>query len=282
MASAVSFTYRPKYTLTSSELAGLSRHLLQHQPPKTSDRFICYFIRGTDEVSNLARHVEKEVFWDIFKLDDAGMEKLYGAYEHASMFFVAVDTSENRPAGVLRVVKNSSAGFPTLNDAPKYIGVTLHEFKEYHKVENLNTLWDMSTFAIPKEYRRVEKNIVSNMLLRALHVRAAYEGVDHYVAIVDKHARRVFSPLGFMGEPIVGTKPVEHEGSTDSSFLYRHRPSMTKLIVESLDNIDDRLRPIAELFKRRCVDGEGVDDRLMFRFSKDVESDSAGKWHAKL
>ncbi|KAH8823454.1 hypothetical protein DL96DRAFT_1819155 [Flagelloscypha sp. PMI_526] len=278
------FPFKPRFTLTLEELSVLSHELLVSQPPKTSDRFVCYLLNGTDEVSNIARHIEKEVFWDIFKLDDASMERLYGKYEHASVFFVVMDTAECRPAGVARVVKNSPAGIPTLNDASKYIGVTVDKFKAYHRVESLDTLWDLSTLAVLKEYRRVEENIVSNILLRATDVRATYEGVGHYVAIVDKHFRRVFAPLGFMGEPIAGSSPVEHEGSTESYFLYRQRPAVARLVLESVNKVDSRLRPSAELFKRRCVDGEGIDHRLMFSFSKDVlgGDDSAGMRLAKL
>ncbi|KAH8823446.1 hypothetical protein DL96DRAFT_1559298 [Flagelloscypha sp. PMI_526] len=257
MATIETFTYQRKYSLSPKELNTLSHRLLQSQPPKTSDRFICYLLNGTDEFSNIARHVEKVVFWENFKLDDAGMEASWGAYEHAS---------------VARVVKNCSAGFPTLNDGPRYIGITLRKFQEYHKVENLDKVWDLSTVAVLKEYRRVEQNLVSNMLLR----------IDHCVAIVDKHALRIFSSLSFMGEPMAGTSPVEYEGSKESTFWYRHRPTHIRLAAKSVKNLDYQLGSSAELFKRRYVNGDGLDDRFMFPFSKDVEYDSNGKRFAKL
>ncbi|KAH8813811.1 hypothetical protein DL96DRAFT_1757902 [Flagelloscypha sp. PMI_526] len=282
MSATAGLAYQRKYNISSTELTILSRRLIESQPPKTTERFICYLLNGGDEVSNIARHTEKVVFWEAFKLDEVDMEKLYGEYEHASMFFVVMDMAKGKPAGVARIVKNSPAGFPTLNDSPKYIGVTLHTFKEYHKVGNLDTLWDLSTLAVLKDYRRIEENLVSNMLLRAMHVRAAYEGVEHYVAIQDKYSQRIFSSLGFIGEPIAGSGPVEHVGSTSSLFVYQHRQTMPKLIVESQRKTDRQAKSSAQIFKSRYVDGEGVDHRFMFQFCKDEAYDLTGKRYAKL
>ncbi|KAH8823450.1 hypothetical protein DL96DRAFT_274436 [Flagelloscypha sp. PMI_526] len=281
MATDESLTYQRKYTLTSKELDTLSHHLLHSRPPKTSDQFVCYLLEDIDEVSNLGRYVEKEVFADMFGSTDATMIESLGVYEHASLFFVVLDTVRCRPAGVLRIVKNSSAGLPTLNDAPKYIGVTLDMFQEHHKVEGLDTVWDLSTAAVSKEYRRVEKNLVGHMLFRAVEVRAAYEGVEHYVAIVDKHAKRAFAPLGWVSDPIAGSRPVEYEGSTESTFNYRHRITAARHVAENVERVKNQFKSSAELFKRRFVDGEGIDHRFMFQFSK-VTSNCAGKRYAKL
>ncbi|KAH8831455.1 hypothetical protein DL96DRAFT_1778230 [Flagelloscypha sp. PMI_526] len=196
MANPENFTYERKYTLASTEINTLACRLLQSQPPKTSDRFICYLLSSADEISNLARHAEREAFLEY-----------YGPYELSSTFFVVMDTTYNKPAGVVRIVKNSLAGIPTLNDAPKYIGVTLDKFKAYHKVDNLDTVWDISTVVVLKDYRRIEE----------IH----------------------------------------------------------GLVVEAVKAADGKLRPSAELFKRRWLDGEGIDHRFMFQFSKDIGYDSA-------
>ncbi|KAH8823451.1 hypothetical protein DL96DRAFT_1559302 [Flagelloscypha sp. PMI_526] len=282
MTATESLTYQQKYTLTSEELDKLTRELIHSYPPKTTDRFICYLLRGTDEVSNLGRHVEKEVFAEMVGSTDGTMSEFYEVYEHASMFFVVLDAVFCRPAGVLRAVKNSSAGLPTLNDAPEHIGITVDMFKEYHKVEKLDSVWDFATIAVRNDYRRVEGNLISNMLFRAMDVRAAYEGIEHYVSIFDTHIRTVFSPLGWAGEPIAGSSPVDYEGSYDSLFLYFHRPTTTSRVAESVDKVDRQLRSTAEVFKRRFIDGEGVDHRLMFQFSKNVPYDSTRKRFAKL
>ncbi|KAH8823472.1 hypothetical protein DL96DRAFT_1744348 [Flagelloscypha sp. PMI_526] len=257
MVTTESLTYQRKYTLSSTELDILSRHLRQFQPPKTNDQFVYYLLNGTDEVSNIA-------CYDMFQLDDAEMESLAGVYEHVGMFFVVIDTIICRPAGVARVVENSSTGIPSLNDAPKYIGVSLDKFIAHHKVENLDKVWDSSTVVVLKEYRRVEENL--------LHM-----GVWG-VAIADKHFRTVFSPLGFMGESIVGTGPVEHSGSADSVFVYGHRPAIIRHIAESVNKVDHRL----SYLRRDMLMGGGLDHHFMFQFSKIVEYGSTRKQYAKL
>ncbi|ORY60114.1 uncharacterized protein BCR38DRAFT_443981 [Pseudomassariella vexata] len=283
-SSTVALDYNPKFTLDHGELERLSHRLLAEQPPRTQEQYICYLISGVDELSNIARHVERAVFEERFGLNDAKMQKMYGGHDYASIFFVVMDQVNKTPAGVIRNIKWSLAGLTTLNDAEEMLHVSLEDFKKYHGVEDMNTVWDIASVVVLKKYRQVEKNLISNMLFRAMHVRATYEGVQHYIGVVDAGIRRMIMLVGFMGEPLVGTSVVSHEGSEDSLFMYGHRPSISRIITKRVETVDPRFKPIVELFASRCVAGEGIDHRLMFEFSKDIFDIKEGlpKTRAKL
>jgi hypothetical protein len=258
-------SFRPKYTLTPDELTTLTKRLLASQPTPAQLRLVCYLVSGTDELSNLARHVEREVFQQQFELGDAKMHAMYGAHEDASIFFLVVDQVAAQPAGVIRNIRNGPSGLIALNDAREYLGVSVEAFKAYHGVRSLDDVWDIGSVVVRRGYRGQEHNLVSHMLFRAMHVRAGHEGIKHYVGIVDAHIRQMIELVGFWGGSICGSGVVSHEGSDDSMFSYGNRERIEKGILAKL-NGGGRVRPMVDLFARRCMRGEGVDERLMFEF----------------
>ncbi|KAJ1331002.1 hypothetical protein MN608_04458 [Microdochium nivale] len=112
--------FRPRYHLSDRELLTLSHQLLAQRPPTGQDSLVCYMLDGRDTFSNLARHIEREVFLDKFGLDGKGMHRLYskyeaellpGAYETGccSFFFLVMDQGRQGrppvPVGALRVIR---------------------------------------------------------------------------------------------------------------------------------------------------------------------------------
>ena len=256
-----------KYTLSEDELVSLSQLLLAEQPPTVSERFVGYMVEGTEEASNLARHVERVVFEERFELDDAKMTRLYGPYETSSTFFLVMDTQESRPAGVARVGRNGPAGLLTLNDAATMVGFSVEDFKAHYKVDSLDDVWDLGTTTVLKEYRAFDNHLVSQICYHCFWARAMHEGIKHYVTILDGDIRRTFALLGLPFAPFPGTGEVTHEGSTDSMFMYAPPADFPAGAAAGLERAKDKLKPFVASFKNR-VFGPEIDHHLQFDITK--------------
>ncbi|KAK8035492.1 hypothetical protein PG993_010487 [Apiospora rasikravindrae] len=261
-------TYKYQYSLDANTLRAESRRLLSEQPPTTQDRFICYLLNGTDALSNIGRYCERESFEEKFRLDDALMHKMYGAHEEASIFFLAMDQQAAAPAGVIRIIRHSRAGLLTLNDCHEMLGVTQQQFQAHHSVRGLDDVWDIGSVVVRKRYRSADRNLASNLLFRAMHARAGHEGIAHYVGTVDRDIRRMIQLVGFWGGTICDTGPVSHSGSDDSLFSYGHWETINANVKKRVGEVTAEVRPVVEMFARRCIDGEDMDHRLMFDISK--------------
>lgn len=84
-----------------------------------SEPFGVYFVDGLDPRSSLGRAVELERFGESFENDVDLLRTLYGGFEAvgATELICVVDHEELRPAGVIRLVRNTrEAGCRILND----------------------------------------------------------------------------------------------------------------------------------------------------------------------
>lgn len=252
--------YVVKYTLTDAEIEALCARLLAERPPHVPDALVVYRLEGTGELSNLGRHVEREVFEERFGNTDADMRRVYGAYEAASDFFVVVDRAASRPAGTMRNIRNSAAGLLALRDA----GLSAAAFRAAYGVDNLDAVWDVGTLAIPAAYRdRGEHHIVA-MLYRGAHLRGALEGMTHYVALVDRHLYRTFRTMGFAFYPMAGLPPFAYEGSDSVQPVCGVAGDFFASVAARARGAGAELKPFLEYFERRFVHGCDVDHRLMF------------------
>ncbi|KAK7995896.1 hypothetical protein PG991_015363 [Apiospora marii] len=256
--------------LDADTLRSESLRLLRERPPTTQDRLICYLLDGANPLSNLGRYCERESFEEKFQLDDARMHQMYGAHEAASLFFLVMDQQDAAPVGVIRIIRHTpgGAGLLTLNDCRAMLGVTAAQFQAHHGVRRLDDVWDIGSVAVRKPYQSRDQNLASNLLFRAMHARAAHEGVAHYIGTVDRDIRRMIQRVGFWGGTICDTGPVRHSGSDDSLFSYGHWATINANVKRLAREAPAEVRPVVELFARRCIDGEDMDHRLMFDISK--------------
>ncbi|KAF3019340.1 hypothetical protein E8E14_010339 [Neopestalotiopsis sp. 37M] len=268
-ASNTKLDYTVKYTLTDAEIAALCARLLAERPPQVPDALVMYRLEGggsgaDGELSNLGRHVEREVFEERFGNTDADMRRVYGAYEAASEFFLVVDRALCRPAGTMRNIRNSDAGLLALRDAGAYTGLRVDTFLNTYGLDSLDTVWDVGTLAIPAAYRdRGEHHIVA-MLYRGAHLRGALEGMTHYVALVDRHLYRTFKMMGFAFYPMAGLAPFAYEGSDSIQPVCGVARDFFPSVERRMRCAGDGLKPVLEYFSRRFVHGHDVDHRLLF------------------
>ena len=85
--------------------------------PGTTAPLGVYLFRSADPASELARHVERVVFMETFGNTPELLAKEYAPYEESSIFLCVVDHRRGLPAGTMRILLPSPAGFKTLDDA---------------------------------------------------------------------------------------------------------------------------------------------------------------------
>ena len=174
-----------RYDLSDDDMHEKVVDLLNNHPPVNGSEIVCYLVDDND-VANVARSVERQVFEKAFDNDASEMTKIYGPYEGASLFFLSVDTTTQRPCGALRVIGNSANGLMTLNDLPtEATDRSIEEILMSHQVDSLNDCWDVGTVAVLAQYRKYDNFAVSTQLYRALYVSAMKKNIKHFFSIID-------------------------------------------------------------------------------------------------
>lgn len=256
-----------KYTLTEDEIRRLSTRLLREQPPRTRDRYICYHLQGTDEFSNLGRHIEREVFEEKFGNDDAWMRKLYSAYDGISTIFVIIDQEDMRPIAALRVIRHSPIGFLTLSEMKRIQGLPVESFEKNYQIHDFDKLWDYGTLAIPQKYRTLEGHLITAIIYRAAILRSRYEGIEAFMGIVDITLIRTLQFLGVPMWRMIETQPFEYEGSDESQVLFGYTTEFFASVEKRAKEVEGPMKEPMRMWADRFVRGLDIDQRLMFKYS---------------
>jgi hypothetical protein len=155
--------------------------------PGTTAPLGVYLLRGSDPASELARHVERVVFMETFGNTPELLHKEYAPYDGASIFLCVVDHLRLVPAGTMRIVLPSEAGFKTLDDTAPVWGEPVSAMATRTGIEiELATTWDIATLAVAAEYRgKATMGLVSMGLYQALAMATTRCGVAWLLAILD-------------------------------------------------------------------------------------------------
>lgn len=229
-------TYDPEiydYDLSDSARDALTREFLDSRAPDPGARFVCFEIDGTDPFANIGRQLEREVFFASWGNDADAMKAEYGPYDAASLFFLAIDTQEKTPAGVLRMIRNSPMGLKTivdLDDSVKSpiapVPIPSCEVMRHHGIADLDRCWDGATAAVPRPYRRK----LSAIHLEVLGVVAdalVRDDIQHFVSVLDAPVFRAARDiLGLPLVPLAGTPPFTHMDAPDNQAVYAHVASL--------------------------------------------------------
>jgi len=146
-----------------------------------------YLFRSTDPAAELARHVERVVFLETFGNTPELLTKEYAPYDDASVFLCVVDHLRRVPAGTMRIVLPSPAGFKTLDDAPSVWGEPVAAMAARTEIDiDLTRTWDIATLAVAPEYRgKATMGLVSMGLYQALAMATTRCGIAWLLAILD-------------------------------------------------------------------------------------------------
>lgn len=236
------------YDMPDSERDALTQQFLATKK-LGCNRFACFAIEGTDPFANIARQVEREVFEDSWGNDAATMKKEYGPYDEASVFFMAVDTFDMVPAGVLRMIRNSAVGLKTIVDlddvvkspiAP--IAIPEADVMRHHGIDDLNRCWDGATAAIPRKYRR-RLAATHVQIMRIVALAAMRENIQHFVSVLDAPVvRAARDVLGLPLAPLAGTPPFTHMDAPNNQAVYAHVPSLLTIAQRRNRKVGQKIR----------------------------------------
>lgn len=223
------------YDQPAARIERLTRDFISFGSGVQFGRFGCFEIEGADRYSDIARHLELEVFGQQFGNDADCLDREYGPYETSSLFFLVVDLDNGSPAAAMRMIRNSSAGLKTLVDmadpAITPTPVAIGEAMRFHGIDDLDRCWDGGSAVIRRPYR--SSPTVFFALLRAWYAAVIREQIEHFVSILAAPGRRAAERfLRVPLVPLAGTQPFTYMQATEHLAVYAHIPTAVGVIAD--------------------------------------------------
>ena len=222
-----------------------------------SQPFGVYAFAAGEPESELARHVEREVFYEYFRNTPELLAAEYGPYEDATLFLCVLDHRRRLPAGVIRLVLPSRAGLKSLDDVEAVWGHRLDDVLDRTGMSTgPDRVWDVATLAVDAEYRgRATDGLVSLALYQAVAQLAVRCDVRWVVTILDlvvlnliqkatSHAFESFSgvtPLRYLDSP--ASLPVYCDLDAYFPRLEAADPSMYEILYDGR-GLEAAVRPL--------------------------------------
>jgi ribosomal protein S18 acetylase RimI-like enzyme len=207
--------------------------------------------------SELARHVEREVFGEFFNNSPELLAAEYGPYEDSTVFLCVLDHRRRLPAGVIRLVLPSPAGLKSLADVESVWGHRLNDvLARTHLTLEADRVWDIATLAVDSEYRgRATDGLVSLALYQSVAQAALRCNVGWVVTILDlvvldliqQITSRAFQrfaglePRPYLDSP--ASLPVYGEADAYFARLETEDPSMYEILFEGR-GLEAAVRPV--------------------------------------
>jgi hypothetical protein len=258
--------------------AALRRLAVDVMVDAPTEPFGVYLFRSDEPGADLARRVEQEVFLQVFGNTPELLTKEYEPYEAATFFVCVVDHRRRLPAGVMRILVPSPAGFKTVSDIPPIWMESLDEMAGRTGLAFDHTrTWDIATLAVASDYQgKAQIGLVTLGLYQALSTLTLRSGIEWLIAILDRRVFRMVRwqlgmtfaefkdvpALPYLGSP--ASMPVWCSMSQGKRHLIAKHPELYELLVEgkgleaairSLD-MDGALKSVALLSEiARCQDG---------------------------
>jgi hypothetical protein len=211
-----------------------------------TEPFGLYVFAADAPESELARHVEREVFDEFFGNTPELLAAEYGAYEAATLFLCVLDHRRHLPAGMMRVVLPSPAGFKSLDDIESAWGHRTHDVLAHTNLAlDYERVWDIATLAADAEYRgRATNGLVSLALYQGVVQAALRCNAQWFVTILDlvvldliqQTTSRPFQsftgiePLSYLDSP--ASLPVYCDLEEYLPRLHSADPSMYQILAE--------------------------------------------------
>ncbi|MCD9622707.1 hypothetical protein [Rhabdothermincola salaria] len=190
---------------------------------RSATPFGLYVIPASDPRSELGRHVERAVFGEFFGETEEFLREEYDEYEPGSVFLVVLDHPRRLPAGVVRLIVDSPAGFKSLNDLERIWGEDIDAVLARSGLDvDPSTIWDVATIAVMPEYRKSSTNgLISLALVQGVITLAAKSGVELGLAVFDLVALDLIQAVcGRAWQTFAGLEPKGYLGSPSSIACY--------------------------------------------------------------
>ena len=198
--------------MTALSDAALRRLARESTGPNAREPFGAYLFATGEPGADLARHVEQSVFLETFGNTPDLLTREYRRYERTSFFICVVDHLRHVPAGMMRVLTPSPAGFKSLDDIEPVWGCTAGHLIERTGLDfDASSTWDIATLAVAEEYRRgASAGFVTMGLYQTLTLAAFHCGIDWFIAILDMPVFRILRwrlRMIFAGYEGIGPRP---------------------------------------------------------------------------
>lgn len=217
-------------------------------PPGTAEPFGLYVFGADDPAAELARHVERTVFFEAFGDTPELLAREYDPYEPTSVLFCVIDHLRKLPVGGGRIIAPAPGGpgFKSLNDLPAVWGEAAEDLARESGLDMpFERTCDIATVAVMPEYRHAASSgLVALSLYHGGLQTAPPCGIDWMVAVLDmsvfEMARsRFHAPF----VPFAGVEARAYLGSPASiptwlriseweARLSEEDPSLYELVVE--------------------------------------------------
>lgn len=184
-----------------------------------SQPFGAYYFRPEERGSLLARHLERRIFLEAFGNTPDVLTSEYGPYESHSLFICVIDHLRETPAGMIRVLLPSPAGFKSLNDLEAVWGESVQEVADRTGLAlDFDSMWDVATMGVAPEYRGMAvRGLVTMGLYQGLTLAALDSGIEWLVAIMDLPVYRLIRwKVGMTWSGYKGVDPLPYLGSPSS------------------------------------------------------------------
>ncbi len=170
--------------LYDAELRRLTEHVIPHG---AVEPFGAYLFRVDEPGAELGRYLERTVFMEAFGNSPQLLADEYDRYEASSVFICVVDQMRRLPAGVMRVLLPSPAGFKSFDDIEAVWGEPASEVIERTGLAlDPDRTWDIATLAVGGDYRgKATTGLVTMGLYQTLTLAARNCGIEWFVAILD-------------------------------------------------------------------------------------------------
>jgi hypothetical protein len=201
--------------LADADLRRLSQEITAH----AAQPFGAYIFPTYDPGAGLARHLERAVFLESFGNTPDLLEREYGPYEPSSFFIVVLDHLRNVPAGMMRVLTPSPAGFKSLDDIEPVWGCSADELIARTGIDlDRGCTWDIATLAVADGYRGgALAGLITMSLYQTLTQAAFYCGAEWFIAILDMPVFRLLRwRLRMIFAGYTGIAPLPYLGSAAS------------------------------------------------------------------
>jgi hypothetical protein len=210
--------------------------------------FGLYVIPATDPAAELARFVEREVFLECFGNSPELLRDEYAAYEESTVFVCLLDHETCLPAGMMRLILPSDAGFKSLDDIERAWGQTVPDVWERTGLKpDASSTLDIATIAIMPDYRGdATEGVLTASMLQALGRFVRGLDLRWVVTIMDTAVLAHLQPLScFFWHTYVGLEPMSYLDSPESIPVYgdlveyfprleRDDPAMYRMLFHGL------------------------------------------------
>ncbi|MGZ4784707.1 MAG: GNAT family N-acyltransferase [Acidimicrobiales bacterium] len=149
--------------------------------------FGLYVIPSAAPAAELARAVERDVFFEYFGNTAEMLAAEYDPYEAASVYLCVIDHLRGRAAGAMRLILPSPAGLKTTVDLEHAWAQPVGDVLERTGLElPASRVWDIATIAVTPEYRGASTNgLISLAMYQGVIQLARHRDVRWVLAILD-------------------------------------------------------------------------------------------------